>query len=69
MDLKKALHEFKKYAAANDCVVKVYGDYAYRSKRYQQNPPRGRIIKLKGIKDNQLIIFDSKKGIVSIEIR
>jgi len=56
----------KAYAFKNGADVKVVGDYAYKSKNYDQKTNRGRYIKLYKARGNRVLISDNKKGIVTI---
>ena len=60
----KIIH--RDYAASQGAVVKVVGDIAYQSPGYDQRQNRGRLIRLKGVKNNRVIVWDNKKGILII---
>ena len=63
-------NKFKWYCRQRNCIIKVIGDYAFKTKRYNQANNFGRLIRLKAIKTkplNHIEIYDSKiKDIVKM---
>ena len=66
MDNKEIWNIFKDYCAVQQATIKVLGDYSYKSKNYYQKTNEGRYIQLKSIKNNKIVIWDNKKGVIEL---
>lgn len=67
MTMKEAVWAVKEYGMERGATVKVIGDYAWRSPRYEESPRRGRMVRLVTVRDGRVLAWDSKLGYVTID--